>query len=186
MSEEYREYTQGLNDSDEGSTNDHSVELETDNFIWADVQEEIGRFENFTPDMKFTEQEWTSFSAPLQSYIRACRILHKFSLETVAEFILPKMDSAAEPLLDTNVTRKSQSSSKAEQRPVESGKEEIGSSLQRIASGMLRVESASGNMQEVFIRTSKKLGTDRSLATLKTYGVFRSFVENGTWRLAIL
>ena len=45
---------------------------------------------------------------------------------------------------------------------MESGKEEIGSSLQRIASGMLRVESASGNMQEV-IHTNFKEVRDRSV-----------------------
>ena len=157
--------TRKVDDSDEGSTNDHSVELETDNFIWADVQEEIGRFENFTPDMKFTEQEWTSFSAPLQSYIRACRILHKVNLETVAEVILPKMDSDAEPLMDTNVTRRSQSSSKAEQRPVESGEEEDDSSLQRIASGMFK-----GG-----VRICKH-------ATDNPYELQGSWGQNGAWR----
>ena len=55
MSEEYREDTQGGNDSDEGSANDYIAESETDNFIWEDVREGIGIFENFTPDIKFTE-----------------------------------------------------------------------------------------------------------------------------------
>ena len=132
----------------------------TDNFIWADVAEEIGRYESFTPDMKFTELEWMSFSASLRNYIRAHRIVHKANLESVAELIIPKMNSDAEPLMDTNVTRRSQSSSKAEQRPVESGKEEIGSSLQRIASSMLSVEVASGsiNMPEVIHTNFMEVG----------------------------
>ena len=76
----------------------------------------------------------------------AKRILNKASSESGPEFIIPKMNSDAEPLMDTNVTRRSQSSSKVEQRPVESGSEEIGSSLQRIASSMLSVEVASGSI----------------------------------------
>ena len=92
----------------------------------------------------------------------AKRILNKASSESGPEFIIPKMNSDAEPLMDTNVTRRSQSSSKAEQRPVESGKEEIGSSLQRIASGMLKVESASVSMQEVIHTGFKEVG-DRTV-----------------------
>ena len=53
-SEDYREDTQGENDSNEGSSSDHIVELETDDFVWEDVLEEIGRFENFNVDMTFT------------------------------------------------------------------------------------------------------------------------------------
>ena len=63
--------------------------------------------------------------------------------------------------MDTNVTRRSHSSSKAEQRPVESGIEEIGSSLQRIASGMLSVEVASGNINtQGVIHTNFEEGRD--------------------------
>ena len=110
--------------------------------------------------MKFTELEWMSFSASLRNYIRAHRIVHKANLESVAELIIPKMNSDAEPLMDTNVTRRSQSSSKVEQRPVESGSEEIGSSLQRIASSMLSVEVASGsiNMPEVIHTNFMEVG----------------------------
>ena len=54
MSEEYREDTQGGNDSNEESSSDHTAELETDDFVWEDVLEEIGRFENFNVDMTFT------------------------------------------------------------------------------------------------------------------------------------
>ena len=82
MSEEYRDDTQGASDSDGGSTNDYIAELEMDNFIWAEVLEEMGRFENFSPGMKFTEQEWRSFSLPLRDYIRANRILHKANYES--------------------------------------------------------------------------------------------------------
>ena len=53
MSEEYREETQGDIDSNEGSSSDHIAELETDDFVWADGLEEIGRFENFYVDMTF-------------------------------------------------------------------------------------------------------------------------------------
>ena len=56
MSEEYREETQGGNDSNEGSSSDHIAELETDDFVWEDVLEEIGRFENFNVDMTFTRK----------------------------------------------------------------------------------------------------------------------------------
>ena len=56
MSEDYREDTQGWNDSDEGSSSDHIAELETDDFVWEDVLEEIGRFENFNVDMTFTRK----------------------------------------------------------------------------------------------------------------------------------
>ena len=56
MSEEYREDTQGGNDSDEGSTNDYNAELETDDFVLEDLLEEISRFENFNVDMTFTRK----------------------------------------------------------------------------------------------------------------------------------
>ena len=56
MSEEYREETQGDIDSNEGSSSDHIAELETDDFVWADGLEEIGRFENFNVDMTFTRK----------------------------------------------------------------------------------------------------------------------------------
>ena len=56
MSEEYREETQGDIDSNEGSSSDHIAELETDDFVWEDVLDEIGRFENFNVDMTFTRK----------------------------------------------------------------------------------------------------------------------------------
>ena len=56
MSKEYREETQGDIDSNEGSSSDHIAELETDDFVWADGLEEIGRFENFNVDMTFTRK----------------------------------------------------------------------------------------------------------------------------------
>jgi hypothetical protein len=56
MSEEYREETQGDIDSNEGSSSDHIAESETDDFVWADVLEEISRFENFNVDMTFTRK----------------------------------------------------------------------------------------------------------------------------------
>ena len=57
MSEEYREDTQGEDVSDKGSSNDCIADLETDDFIWADVQEEMGRFENFSLSIRFTPEE---------------------------------------------------------------------------------------------------------------------------------
>ena len=56
MSEVYREDTQGDIDSNEGSSSDHIAKLETDDFVWEDVLEEIGRFENFNVDMTFTRK----------------------------------------------------------------------------------------------------------------------------------
>ena len=58
MSEEYREETQGDIDSNEGSSSDHIAELETDDFVWEDVLEEIGRHDIYNED-------WFSFSQPL-------------------------------------------------------------------------------------------------------------------------
>ena len=113
MSEEYREDTQGGNDSNEGSSSDHTAELETDDFVWEDVLEEIGRFENFNVYMIFTTKIVLILSA--SSYIIVKRLLNKASSESGPEFILPKTDLDADPLMDTNVTR-SQSSSKSEQK----------------------------------------------------------------------
>ena len=56
MSEEYRGETQGDIDSNEGSSGDHIAELETDDFVWEDVLEEISRSENFNVDMTFTRK----------------------------------------------------------------------------------------------------------------------------------
>ena len=131
MSEEYREDTQGDNDSVVESTDNYIAELKTDDFIWADVLEEIGRFDNFSLGMMFTQKEWNSFSRPLQEYIRAKRLIHKATLETVPDFILSKVDLEAKSMLDTNVTIRPRSSSKMEQQSVESGNEEIGSSMQK-------------------------------------------------------
>ena len=51
MSEEYREETHG-GDSDDASG--HSEESGTNDFIWEDVAEEMGRYENFDVDGTFT------------------------------------------------------------------------------------------------------------------------------------
>ena len=51
MSDDYRKETQGDIDSDEGNSSDHIAELETDDFVWEDYWEEIGRFENLSVDI---------------------------------------------------------------------------------------------------------------------------------------
>ena len=76
MSEVYREETQLGNDSDDGSSDDHIAELETDDFVWADVQEEMGRFEIFSVNMLFTRDDWNTFSQPPRDYIRVTRLIH--------------------------------------------------------------------------------------------------------------
>ena len=79
----------------------------------------------------------------------AIRILNKASSESGPEFILPKMDSDAKPLMDTNVTRKEVTIIlEGRAKTVESGNEEIGSSMQRIASNLLSVEVASGTINK--------------------------------------
>ena len=70
MSEVYREDTRDENGSDDlnsvkdclGSCDDDYVGIETDEFVWEDVLEEMGRFENFDVLSKFTKEEWESFS----------------------------------------------------------------------------------------------------------------------------
>ena len=51
MSDDYREETQGDIDSDEGNSSNHIAELGTENFVWEDYLEEIGRFENLSVDI---------------------------------------------------------------------------------------------------------------------------------------
>ena len=76
MSEGYREETQSEVDMTEPHgvlqntapgdfgdyPADHNAELDMDNFIWEDVLEEIGRFENFDVDMTFSLSEWSSYT----------------------------------------------------------------------------------------------------------------------------
>ena len=65
MSDDYREETQVDIDSDSGSSSDHNAEMDIGNFVWEDVLEEMGRFDNFDVDMPFTRPEWRSFSKSL-------------------------------------------------------------------------------------------------------------------------
>ena len=51
MSDDYREIAQGDIGSDEGNSSNHIAELETDDFVWEDYWEEIGRFENLSVDI---------------------------------------------------------------------------------------------------------------------------------------
>jgi hypothetical protein len=63
MSEDYRENTQGDIDSNEGSFSDHIAESETDDFVWEDGLEKIGRSENINVEMTFTRKRGShSFS----------------------------------------------------------------------------------------------------------------------------
>ena len=82
MSEGYREDTRDENGSQEGSRHDYDVGFDTDDFVWEDVLEEIGRFENFDLAMRFTQGEWMSFSKPLRDYIKAKRLLDLIPIET--------------------------------------------------------------------------------------------------------
>ena len=68
MSEVYREETRDENGSEEGSRRDCDVGTETNNFVWEDVLEEIGRLEKFDIAMGFTHDEWFSLSKPLRDY----------------------------------------------------------------------------------------------------------------------
>ena len=138
MSEVYRFETRDENGSEEGSRRDCDVGIDTDHFVWEDVLEEIGRFENFDIAMKFTGEEWYSFSKPLRDYILAKRLLYKIPIETNPESKVPDLDPDAKRSSDVNVTVRSRSSNRVEQETVESGNEEIGSSMQRIVSSLLQ------------------------------------------------
>ena len=56
MLEDYREDTQGDIDSNDGSSSDYIAESEMNDFVWEDVLEEIGRFENLNVHMTFTRK----------------------------------------------------------------------------------------------------------------------------------
>jgi hypothetical protein len=71
----------------------------------------------------------------------------------------PDLDMDAKRSSDVHVTVRSRSSNRVKQQTVETSNEEIGSSMQRIASGMLTVEVQGGsiNKQEA-IHTNKLPG----------------------------
>ena len=103
MSEDYVEDTQGEIDSEVGSTSDHSAFMEMDDFIWGDVSEEIGRFENFSLNMQFTTMEWRSFSKSLRNYITAKRLLSKVASNIVPMSNSLNLDTEAKSSEDGNV-----------------------------------------------------------------------------------
>ena len=152
MSEVYREETHDESGSSEGSCDDQNVGIETENFVWEDVLEEITRFENFDLAMKFTTDEWSSFSGSLRSYIMAKRLLFQIPIETnpssktddhdCVKDRPPALDMDAKQSSDVNVTVRSRSSNRVEQETVESGNEDISSSMQRIGSSLLHVVAA--------------------------------------------
>ena len=185
MSEVYREETQLGDDSDNGSADDHIAELETDNFVWADVQEEMGRFEDFSVDMIFTRDDWNSFSQPLRDYIRATRLMHKASKESSSVLILPRDDMDAKPWED-NVTRRSRSYPKVEQTSVESGYEETGSFMQRIASNLMQANDKDRAVNKEEVTTSELPVDDKDRSV--DFEDLRNFQElcKTTWRLSIL
>jgi hypothetical protein len=84
------------------------------------------------------------------------------------------------------VTRRPHSSSKMEQQLVESGNEEIGSSMQRIASNLMQANDMdrAGNKEEVTTSELPVDDKDRSV----DFEDLRNFQElcKTTWRLAIL
>ena len=137
MSEDYVEDTHGDINSEVGSTSDHSAFMELVDFVWEDVSEEIGRFENFSVDMEFTTTEWRNLSKSLRNYITANRILSKVTSNIVPMSNSPNLDTEAKSSEDGNVIVRPYSLSGTEQQSVESGNEEIGSSMQRIASDLL-------------------------------------------------
>ena len=167
MSGVYREDTRDESGSDQGSCNGHDVGSETDEFIWKDVLEEIGRFKNFDHTMKFTIEDWDSFSRSLRRYIIAKRLLDRTSIETNPEFKVddldyekdcrPDLNMDAKRSSDVHVTVRSRSSNRVEQQTVETSNEEIGSSLQRIASGMLTVEVQGGSISKQEASHTNKL-----------------------------
>ena len=149
MSEVYREETRDENGSVEGSRRDYDVGIETDQFVCEDGLEEIGRFENFDIAMKFTGEEWYSFSKPLRDYILAKRLLYKISIETNPESKVPDLDPDAKRSSDVNVTVRPRAFNRVEQETVESGNEDIGSSMQRIGSDLLHVVAASDHSNKL-------------------------------------
>ena len=157
MSEVYREDTRDENGSDDpdsvkdrqGSCDNDYVGIETDDFVWGDALEEICRFENFSVDMAF--KSCSHFSQSLVIFM-AKRLLDKVSLETNPESkqdnpdsvkdCRPSLDMDAKRSSDVNVTVRSRASNRVEQETVESGNEDIGSSMQRIGSILLHVVAA--------------------------------------------
>ena len=157
MSEVYREETHDESGSSEGSCDDQNVGIETENFVWEDVLEEISRFENFDLAMKFTTDEWASFSGSLRSYILAKRLLFRIPIETNpssnAGDRVPgcptSVDMEAKRSSDVNVTVRPRTSNRVEQETVESGNEDIGSSMQRIGSNLLHVAAVRDHSDEL-------------------------------------
>ena len=103
MSEVYREETHDESGSSEGSCDDQNVGIETENFVWEDVLEEISRFENFDLAMKFTTDEWSSFSGSLRSYIMAKRLLFQIPIETNPSSKTDDPDCVVEQFVEGNV-----------------------------------------------------------------------------------
>ena len=155
MSDDYREETQVDIDSDSGSSSDHNAEMDIGNFVWEDVLGEMGRFDNFDVDMPFTRPEWRSFSKSLQNYITAKRLLSRASNRIDSDIIVPNYDLNAKSIVDGNVTIRPPSMSRTEQTLVESGNEEIGSSMQRIASNLMLVDDSDRPGKEKEVTTSK-------------------------------
>jgi hypothetical protein len=151
MSEVYRKVAHDESGSDKGSRNDHDQGINAGDFVWEDVLEEISRFENFEIAMKFTNKEWDSFSVSLRNYISARRLLNRLPMETNPESKIddpframdhrPGLDSDVNKNSDVNVTVQSRSSNKVEHETVESSKQDMGSSMQRIGSNLLHVSA---------------------------------------------
>jgi len=100
----------------------------------------------------------------------AKRLLDKVSLETNPESkqdnpdsvkdCRPSLDMDAKRSSDVNVTVRSRASNRVEQETVESGNEDIGSSMQRIGSILLHVVAAGDH-------SNKKMETRRNSQVLR-------------------
>ena len=138
MSEGYREHTQNDSDDDVESPDGTTADKDTLEFVWEGILEEMGRYENFDVDMKFTRQEWMSLSQPLQGFILAQRLLNIPQATKNPGSEVSNLDMDAKRSSDVNVTVRS--------RSVESGNEEIGSSMQRIASNLMQDNNPDSRM----------------------------------------
>ena len=166
MSEDYVEDTHGDINSEVGSTSDHSAFMELVDFVWEDVSEEIGRFENFNVNMEFTTSEWRSLSKSLRNYITANRILSKVTSNIVPMSNSPNLDTEAKSSEDGNVIVRPYSLSGTEQQSVESGNEEIGSSMQRIASNLMLGSDIGQTSIREEVTTNKSAGAQSDIGQL--------------------
>ena len=78
---------------------------------------------------------------------------------------------------DVNVTRRSNSSSRMEQQPVELGNEEIGSSMQRIASNLMQTGNQFLQSKESEANTTESHGVQQNTAPRDFENLMEFFVK---------